>query len=262
MTRRRVTTATSLLVLTVLILIPLAAQAQNSGYIRRFLAHKLDGDAEISTTLPPAPGGTGGLVIYNKNFFTANDINTIYVTISATGDDHNGARLQLACLLDNKPCDPESHLNAGGAPSGWFTALRHKNYNVNYTGPGFVGDGGGGAGDLHDNIVHYTWCTPFNGPAGSHNVQIKLASSPGTDELSTPGDLVFLEAVYVFVDGSRVAQPNNSCPVTEPLVDSTVAATPSTATAPDGTLIDTTTFLPLTAPSTLTVPPITQQVIP
>jgi hypothetical protein len=257
------TALTGLLVLVVLVLIPLAAQAQNSGYIRRFLANKLDRDSEIATNLPPAPGGNGGLVIYNKNFFTANDINTIYVTISATGDDHNGARLQLACLFDNNPCDPDSHENAGHAPKGWFTALRHKNYNSNYLGADFGGDGGGGAGDLHDNVVHYTWCTPFKGPAGTHNVQIKLASSPGTGEAPTPFDFVFLEAVYVYVDGSRVADPNSSCPINgEPSVDADVAVSPSTTTAPDGTLIDTTTFVPLTAPSTLTVPPITQPTIP
>lgn len=258
--RRLIFVSGGVLVAVMSFLVPL--QAQNSGYVRRFLANKLDSDAEIATTILPAPGGAGGMVFYNKNFFTANDIDTIYVTISAAGDDHNGARLMLSCSLDGNPCDPSSHENAGGAPSGWFTAMRHKNYNNNYAGF-FGGDGGGGGGDLHDNIVHYTWCTPFNGPAGSHNVQLKLASSPGPGD---PGasflDVVFLEAVYVFVDGSRVANPNASCPVKTPGVDPTVAVTPSTTTAPDGSLIDTTIFVPLTAPSTLTVPQTPQVSIP
>src|SRR5207302_6932759 len=77
----------------VAVVLPLLAQ--ESGYVRRFVATRLElRGGEISTTNPPAPNGQGGLVILNKNFFTANDINTIYVTISATGDDHNGARMQ------------------------------------------------------------------------------------------------------------------------------------------------------------------------
>jgi hypothetical protein len=246
-----------------LVMSTLTVHAQESGYIRRFAATRLEmGGREISTNLPPGPSATGGLVIYNKNFFTANDINVIYVSISATGDAHFGSRIQLACLLDGNPCNPDGH-SIGGAPTGWFTAQRHKDYNNNALPLPFVGDGGGGAGDLHDNVVAYTWCTPFNGPAGTHNVQVKLAtnSAPGDPLSGAPAGEVFLVAVHFYIDGSRVADPNNRCPGNSggsDAIDPSVAVAPSATLLPDGTWLDTTTFVPLALPSILTVPMIAQ----
>lgn len=244
-----------------LVTLPLEALAQNTGFVRRYASNFTAFGNEISTNLPPAPNAQGGLIIYNKNFFVADDINVLYVTISATGDSHFGARLQLACLVDGKPCNPGPN-PVGGAPGGWHTALRMDNYNDNYLGPGFGGDGGGGAGDVHDNHVMYTWCTPFEAKAGSHNVQVRLASSPapGDPGSASPLAFVFLEAVHFFIDGARVANPNDRC--TNNPVDSQVATEPSTTTAPDGTLIDTTVFVPLIGPSLLTEPLVTQPELP
>jgi hypothetical protein len=170
------------------------------------------------------------------------------VTISATGDVHGGARLQLACLVDGQPCNPGQN-PVGGAPEGWFTAKRFDNYNDNYVGPGFVGDGGG-AGDVHDNSIHKTWCTPFEAKAGTHNVQIRMASAAAPGDPGSAGQLVFLEAVDFTIDGARVAEPDDRC--TGNVVDGSVAVEASTTTAPDGTLIDTSIFAPLTAPLALT----------
>lgn len=245
-----------------LVMLPLEVLAQNTGFVRRYAANftAWGNPPEISTTLPPGPNATGGLIIYNKNFFVADDINTLYVTISATGDAHFGARLQLACTVDGRACNPGP--NPVGAPgtTGWFTALRMKDYNNNYLGVPFFGDGGGGAGDVHDNNITYTWCTPFETKAGTHNVQVKLASSPGPGDPLSMGAPVFLEAVHFFIDGARVASENDRC--TRNAVDTTVAAEPSTTTAPDGTLIDTTIFVPLVEPSVLSVPAIIQTEIP
>ena len=230
------------------ILFPLDAQAQNSGYIRRYAANFAAFGEEITTALPPAPGGAGGAVIYNKNFFTADDINTLYVTISGTSDAHFGARLMISCLVDGNPCNPgPGTAGINDAPAGWVNVRRLINYNNYFTGF-YFGDGGGGAGDAHDNAMGYTWCTPFNGPPGTHNVQIKMASAPSPDTGSS-GANVFIEQVHFFIDGARVAKTNGGTNVcTEDPVDSTVATSPSVTTAPDGTLIDTTTFVPLTAP--------------
>jgi hypothetical protein len=241
-----------------LVSLPLEVLAQNTGFVRRYAANFTAFGFEISTAIPPAPNAEGGLIIYNKNFFVADDINTLYVTISATGDDHNGARLQLACKVDGKPCQPGAGDPAGGAPSGWHTGLRFKNYNNNLLPLPFAGDGGGGAGDVHDNHVMYTWCTPFETKAGTHNVQVRLASSPGPGDPG--GGLVFLEAIHFFIDGARVASADDRC--TNNVVDANVATEPSTTTAPDGTLIDTTLFVPLAEPSTLTVPPTIQTELP
>lgn len=185
--------------------------AQNSGYIRRFAANTrtFGTPAEIFTNLPPLPAAQGGLVIYDKSFFTADDINVLYVTISATGDGHFGARSQFACLLDDVACNPGPN-PVGGSPTGWVTLLRHRNYNTDYTGPGFAGDGGGGAGDLHDNGIHYTWCTRIEG-AGVHNVKVKMASSPADGVVAD----VFIEAVHFYIDGSRIGGPDR-CTDTTP----------------------------------------------
>ncbi len=249
-----------LIPLLVWLLVPTFAGAQgvgNSGYVRRYLANFATfNDTEISTDTPatPAPAvAQGGILIYNKNFFVADDINTLYVTISATGDVHDGRRLMLACLVDGVACNPGGNA-VGGAPPGWVTLLRLDNYNDDYMGPGYGGDGSGGSGDVHDNNITYTWCTPFETKPGSHNVKIRLASgaNPDGDDLLV-NNFVFLEAVHFFVDGARIADESNAC--TADPVDPAVATEPSTTTAPDGTLIDTTTFVPLTEPSFLTLGP-------
>jgi len=228
--------------------LPTFARAQDSGYVRRYAAHFAAFGSELSTTLPPAAGGAGGAVIYNKNFFTAGDINTLYVTISATGDVHLGARLMISCLVDGSPCNPNpGTATINGAPAGWVDVKRFANYNLYFAGF-YIGDGGGGAGDVHDNAIHYTWCTPFDAKPGSHNVQVKMASASSPDTGSA-GARVFLEQVHFYIDGSRVASDANRC-VSDP-VDSTVATSPSVTTAPDGTLIDTTLFVPFTGVTAL-----------
>lgn len=165
----------------------------------------------------------------------------------------------LACLVDGVACNPGPD-PVGGAPNGWFTALRFKDYNNNALPIPFGGDGGGGAGDLHDNNITYTWCTPFETKPGTHNVQVKLASSPGPgDSQVQANNVVFLEAVHFYIDGARIAGTNRCTRWPDPDAgDTTVATEPSTTTAPDGTLIDTTTFVPLTAPSILSIPTIPQ----
>jgi hypothetical protein len=248
------------------ILIPPEVLAQNTGYVRRYAANRLAlSGGEISTNLPPADNAEGGLIIYNKNFFVADDINTLYVTISATGDSHFGARLMLACKVDGVPCNPDFQF-VGGAPSGWFTALRMKDYDNDYvqtpTGLTYTGDGGGGAGDVHDNTITYTWCAPFETKAGTHNVQVKMASRPGPGDSQVQAvNFVFMEAVHFFIDGARVRDETARCSAVAP-VEPTVATAPSTTTAPDGTIIDTTTFVPLTEPSLLSIAPQIQIEIP
>lgn len=224
----------------------------NSGYVRRYAANFTAYGFELFTTTPPSANGGGGTVIYNKNFFTADDINTLYVTISATGDTHGGARLQLACLVDGSPCNPGAGNPSGGAPTGWFTASRHDNYNDNYTGPGYLGDGGGGAGDVHDNSIHKQWCTPFEVKAGTHNVQVKFASNSVPGDPSSAGNVVFLEAVDFTIDGARVADEDDRC--MNNVIDPTVAVEAGTTTAPDGSLIDASVFAPLTAQTSLDIP--------
>jgi hypothetical protein len=174
---------------------------------------------EVTTTLPPAAGATGGIAIYDKTVSVPPGMSTLYVTISAVGDEHGGARLELACLVDTSPCNPGGN-PVGDAPPGWLTAMRHKDYNDNYA-PGttpFGGDGGGGAGDQHDNSISYTWCAPLpSAHSGLHTVEVRLASQTPAGET---GGNVFLEAIHFFVDGST-PQPGDRCTSVAPRADAT-----------------------------------------
>jgi hypothetical protein len=197
----------------------------DSGSIRRYVAQWTTG-REISSTVEPAAHATGGIAVYDVDFFTGGDINTLYVTVSGVGDDHGGARNDLACVVDGNPCNDTVTDPVAGAPSGWVTVMRHPNYNREYphgatpdaTGDApaatFNGDGGGGAGDLHDNSINYTWCAPIDSGkyhahrSGMHHVQIRLAAQ-NVDHARSPQ--AFLEAAHFFVDGSRIADSSKAC---------------------------------------------------
>jgi hypothetical protein len=226
----------------------------NSGYLRRYAANFTAYGFEIATNTPPAANGLGGTIIYNKNFFTADDINTLYVTVSTTGDDHGGARLQMSCRVDGNPCNPGAN-PVGGAPSGWITLQRHDNYNDNYVGPGYGGDGGGGAGDMHDNSINKVWCTPFETKAGTHNVQIRMASSPVPGDPTSAGNVVFIEGADFQIDGARVADDSGRC--TNQVLDPSVATSPSATIDPvTGAITDTTTFVPLVGETSVDTAPL------
>ena len=119
------------------VLLPPDLDAQNSAAIRRYAANTRTFGApnELTTGLAASgsPAGSGGKVIYDKTFFVADDINVLYVTLSATGDTHFGARLQISCLVDRGDgnglvaCNPGPN-PIGGAPAGWVTVSRHSGH--------------------------------------------------------------------------------------------------------------------------------------
>ncbi len=174
---------------------PLTAKAQ---VLLRLKAEWQDFNGGETFTNSPPPG----IIVYNKNVFVPAGVNTLYVTFSGFGDDHGGNTLLLTCMLNGAFCNPGT-VSATGLP--WVAALKHFDYNTacglaNCWPPGgFVfGDGGGGAGDMHDNTIYATWCNSQNVmPGAVNNVQLKLASSPGTD-------FVFYEAAHIYIDASAL----------------------------------------------------------
>lgn len=184
--------------------------ASANGPILRITADFLNFDGTESFTDAPvfAPDGTlvDGQTVFLKPVFVPPGMNTLYVTISTTGDTHNGAALWLSCRVDGVPCNP-GFGGAGGTPAGWINVQKHKNYPL-----GLIGDGGGGAGDQHDNSIYYQWCVKRQtGPA---RVEIKMASSGPdfeTDDGVTP-PFVFFEAAHVYIDASRIAGENRCTP--------------------------------------------------
>ncbi len=135
---------------------------------------KFDG-FELSTTLAPTAGGSGGITIFSKTVFVSAFISqtpVLFVTVSATGDTHNGTANDFSCLVDSSPCNG----GFGTTPTGWISLQRH-----------------GVTEDFHDNGIYYTWCkvtTP-----GSHTVRVKMASDDGVNP-------VFLQTAYFFVDAA------------------------------------------------------------
>lgn len=133
--------------------------------------------------------GTGGDLIYSKTFNLPAGQNTLFVTLSTTGDTHGGAASWFSALVNGTVCNPGDE-GAGFAPGGWIPLQKHAN-----SGPG--GDGLGGPGDMHDNGIYYTWCCRRGvRPGGSNSVEIRMASS-------IPGQFVFVERSHYYIDSVK-----------------------------------------------------------
>jgi hypothetical protein len=152
----------------------------------------------------------GGTAVFTKTVFVPLGMNTLYFTVSTTGDTHDGAALRMSCNVDGVFCNPGSG-GAGGASPGWISLQKHKNYAL-----GLFGDGGGGAGDQHDNSIYYTWCTKIE--PGAHTVELRLASSGPDFETGTGAvpPTVFFEAAHFYIDASRIAGNNRCTPAPRP----------------------------------------------
>jgi len=59
-------------------------------------------------------------------------------------------------------------------------------------------DGGGGAGDCHDNNVNQTWCAVV--PSGPRTVTLKLGVIPNTP--TTTSGIAFIEGGKYYVDST------------------------------------------------------------
>jgi len=195
---------------------------QANGPILRLAADFKNFDGtETVTAAPVVADGivVDGTTVFKKSLFVPLGMNTLYVTISTTGDTHQGAALWLSCRVDGVPCNP-GFGGAGATPPGWINVQKHKNYAL-----GLFGDGGGGAGDMHDNSIYYTWCVRRTG--GPATVEIKMASSGPDSETgddSTP-PFVFFEAAHFYIDASRIAG-NNRCTPAPPLTLTRSAGAP------------------------------------
>jgi len=175
-------------------IMPTRALAQNiqafSAQFRNF------NGSEANTSVAPAALATGGKAIYDVTVTVPGNINTLFVTVSSTGDlDKRVNSMWLACLVDGKPCNSGSNSQVP-AFTGWV--------KVQDLSPAALNSA------TSDNNVNYSWCTPIerHSPPDPllHKVQLRLASGNGTNT-------VFLEQIHVFVNGARIAGKNsaNAC---------------------------------------------------
>jgi hypothetical protein len=171
-----------------------------------------------NATVPQNPvPGEGGILAYRKEIYVPKEA-TLYVTISTTGDTHEGAASWFSCVVDDETdkkndttdthekasemfCNPGAG-GAAGVPGGWVALLKLPAPNE---GADNCDDGNGGAGDCHDNNIYYTWCT--NVKKGDHTVDIRLASS---DE----GEYVFFETAHFYIDATE--KTKDTCVQTDP----------------------------------------------
>jgi hypothetical protein len=202
---------------------PLCAAA---GTLTEFSDEAIGFPAEITTdvsvnptTTPPNP--FGGTQVYSKTFFVPAGIESLKVVWSGTGDVHNGVAQGLRGMIDKidkgvsekLDCNPPGVIGAADLPSGWIAVQKHFNYQSSYLLPDAVtalfpgGDGGGGAGDMHDNAITYIWCCPVQ--PGTHTVSVRMGNSCGTPLTPTCSpsldETVFEEGVHVEIIGSNVS---------------------------------------------------------
>jgi hypothetical protein len=180
-----------------LVALPFPADAQ---VLQRHVAEFRFGGEQIATNTAAAfPGPPDGNLIYFKTFPLPATAATVFVTLSTTGDAHEGVAHWFSARINGVPCS-RGNEGAGFAPAGWIPLQKHFDYDppVTYTSNGVggqtTGDGGGGTGDMHDNGIYYTWCCLEEVRPGALNrVDIKMATS-------LAGTPVFVERSHYYVD--------------------------------------------------------------
>jgi hypothetical protein len=185
-----------------------AAVVAHAGPVRQFSAQFLNFDGtEQSTTLEPS---SGGQPIYQGSVFVSADVDTLEITISATGDLLHGGvpvtnSLWLNCQVDGNACNGGTN-SAANSVAGWVPVLSLQagaqipEPTPTPTTPTTA----------TDNNIHYSWCMPIKPKKGphslSHDVQLSMASGDGTHA-------VHVEQIHVFVGGTNFGGPNkfNAC---------------------------------------------------
>jgi len=166
---------------------------------------------EITTSVAPLAGGTGGISTYSKTLAIPFDV--VYVTFSAQGDTHGGATLAMSANVTDAAavttvCEPMAGQSGGGGggtagPSGWMALQKTPTDGTVETAANNCNDGGGGVADCHDNAIMFSCClriTPDTGVT-KHTVEIRLGSEPNP-QTPLAATLVFYERSTIYIDAS------------------------------------------------------------
>src|SRR6266446_5828288 len=145
-----------------------AAVIAHAGQVRQFAAQFLNFDgSEQSTKLEPS---SGGQPIYQGTVVVPADVDTLEVTISATGDLLDGAAPQtnslwLNCQVDGKACNGGVN-SAGNSFAGWVPVLSlQAGAQVPEPTPTPTTPA-----TATDNNIHYSWCMPIKPNKGPHSL--------------------------------------------------------------------------------------------
>lgn len=183
------------------------AKAQDSPILRHSADFfKFDGTEFTTTTTAvngvttTVPGNPDGALFYRKRVLVPGFSNVLYVSVYATGDTHNGAALWLSCRVNSAFCRPGTAVAVDEAPSGWIAMKKLPQDVQAPLGHNNCNDGGGGSADCHDNAIAYQWCVPTRGNRVV-TIDLKMATNK-------PGRNVFIEKGHVYIDSSRIGQPD------------------------------------------------------
>jgi hypothetical protein len=167
------------------IAMPAGAQSE----LKRLVAERNFFGTEAVTALEPP-----GIAIYSKTILVPAGNNVLYLTMSTTGDTHDGAASCFTARVDGNFFAPGQQGSArcanGGTTRvpGWITLLK---LPLDDNAADNCNDGGGGSADCHDNSIHYEWCKSI--APGVHTVEVRMATS-------SAGSNVFIEQAHFYVD--------------------------------------------------------------
>jgi hypothetical protein len=190
------------------LLLATAGLALAQSPLRRLSAefqNTTSGVDEASTNAAAMPGGAGGTVTYLKTLTIPEDVDVIYVTFSAQGDEHEGSALLMTAIVNGTLIQPLLGQTGGGGggghvQTGWYTLSQLPQAVTG--GVTNCNDGLGGVADCHDNTIHFSGCARVvRGEKAS--VEIKLADLPGGG-----ANFAFYERSTIYIDGQSDPRGN------------------------------------------------------
>lgn len=200
-------TALAAIVLAVGLSVPPDALA---GTLRRLAAEfrNFDLTADPPETLDSIGPAAGGTSLYTRVVSLKAGEKILFITVTAPGDTHGGARLLIGCFVDGPPFDATTACNPGTAgasakPPGWVVLQKMP---AAISGSSNCNEGGGGAADCHDNGIAYTWCKVVKDKS-THTVDLRL----GVDGPGFPPGIAFVENAHFYIDTVKGALEFGHC---------------------------------------------------
>jgi hypothetical protein len=160
---------------------PRAAHAQTANLQMLGVNHLDFGDhneVEATCTTLSTPGAI--VKFYDNTVTGLSSLDTMLVTLSATGDVEGNNRLQVQCKVDGTPCLTGNIGDDGATGPGWVVLQQVDEDEI-------------------DNNVNYTWCVPIKRTKQNlHEVVLNLQNL--CNNSASGSHDVFLEQINVVVE--------------------------------------------------------------